>query len=179
MNSRTVYAVAAGLLLWYGAVAATECLPHPTETSAVNIGTTNVDTTVLNNTTSHTQVEVCVWSISPTRRSATVEVAAITFTGDAAGIDTVATATILARLRLAAVRGMIDNSYLTCTTTRDTVRLYHAGSVIRNGSGPLTTFAAASGGATHYYDLEYYYPTGEGIASIREVGSGQIGGSIQ
>jgi hypothetical protein len=168
-------------LLWLvtNSLLATECSVHPEDSLATYLTTAYVDTTVSASTnSSHSQGEICFWRNAQNQSSAVLQIASIYITGSGIDVDSVSTSTLLNRLRIRSVVNMIEQEYLICTTSPDTVRIYHASSVIRSGSGLSTSFAVASESSIAYYDYEYRYPTSPGLyPEVALIGSGTISNS--
>ena len=155
---------------------ATECSVHPEDSLATYLATAYVDTTVSAATNSnHSQGEICYWRNAQNQASAVLKILSIYISGSGNSVDSVATSVILNRPRVRSVVSMIEQEYLICTTSPDTVRVYHYNSIVRSGSGLSTSFAIASESSIGYYDYEYRYPTSVSpYPEVVMIGSGTV-----
>jgi hypothetical protein len=178
---RPLFVSSLTFLLWFvtNSLLATECSVHPEDSLAIYLTSTYVDTTVSAATNPNQGYgEACFWRNTQNQTSAVLKIPSIYFSGSGSSVDSVATSVILNRLRVRSVVSMIEQEYLICTTSPDTVRVYQASSVVRSGSGLSTSFAIASESAIGYYDYEYRYPTSLSIyPEVVIIGSGTIGNS--
>ncbi len=158
-------------------VQATEACTHPADSVAAFLPSRQIDTTVNASTaTSEVRTSICVFRNAQSQISTAIQITPISITGSADDVDTVPTSTILSRLRVRSVVLMISDGEITCTTSPDTMRVYHPISIIRSGSGSSTTFATASESLIGYYDYQYRYPNSNSIyPEVTLVGSGTVG----
>lgn len=175
-----------------GTAARGECGSHPSDTSAVLLGSFicvadpaseaggdagqgDLYLPQAGSGSCRTQFEVCVWRSADNRIDYVIQAASITFSGDCgAEVDAVATVAFFDIMAAAAAEHGAALGYGDCGAScnpGDTCRVFQSSCVLREGSGGATTFAACDADAFCTRTYVVCCPDGPNLPSIQLISS--------